>query len=152
MARRRVRVMYILAKNEEITSLSQIFNFEDASTFATANPPYVPNPGITYRIVYDKTYSIGMSNPVEILVRLPRSIFYDGGSVQYAVSDQTQRNNYLYRVFLVQDAPIGATTFNLVGTVYPRWKYYDLGVSSAAVAGIEEQVKALTARVNAAES
>lgn len=86
LATRRVRILYILTKNEEISKLEEIFDFNSAGTLATLNPPYVANPGLTYRIIYDKTYSVNESQSREVLVRLPRSVFYDRGSVQYSIS------------------------------------------------------------------
>lgn len=142
----RVRVMYILSKNEPITNLNQIFDFDgDNGALLTLYPTFRPNPGITYRIVYDKVRTIKQNTNREMLIRLPQSIFYDRGSFQFSVNEPGQlMNNYLTRVVMV-DGVSFATSLRVWLYSIRRYKYFDTGPST-------QSITALTARVNELDS
>lgn len=59
-----------------------------------------------------------------------------------------QRNNYLYRVFLVEDAPTDHPNFAINAAVYTRWKYYDSGPTNAALAAVNSRIDALSTRID----
>lgn len=82
---RNVRVVFLLCKDENISSPNEIWRGANTgtSTLSTIYPSYVDNPGITYRIVYDKTYRVRGGQNTQVLVRIPGSVFYDNGVVKF---------------------------------------------------------------------
>lgn len=117
------------------------------------NPPYVANPGLTYRIVFDKQFSIPTTKNVEMLVRLPYSVFYDKAQFKFSLANDEQKNNFLYRVVMMDSIRAQGSTSLLTTVVacFRRYKFYDTGPSGAAVAALETRVNALTDQVNAQE-
>lgn len=148
----RVRIMYILSKNEPITNLSQIFDFDgDNSALLTLYPTYKPNPGITYRVVYDKVRTIRQNTNREMLIRLPQAVFYDRGSFQFSVNTPGQlMNNYLTRVIMV-DSVSFANSLDVFVYSTRRYKYFDTGPSTQSITALTEKVNALDTRVGVNE-
>lgn len=150
---RHVRVLYVLTKDETL-SVSQLWPvFSGTSPVFTSSgdsiyPSFTQNPGLTYRILYDKTYTVRAGVPTNIFVRIPSSVFYDRGQVKFrqgSGNSLVQQNNYLYRIVLADSLTtnmIGGLSLSLGSfgdiavVAQSRWKVYDFGrsVSSALAA------------------
>lgn len=158
---RHVRIMYILFKDESIQyPLNTLFegfptgNSDVISAGDTIFPQFVKNPGYTFRILYDKTYSVTSGKATQVFVRIPGSVFYDKGTVKFLEgTEMVQMNNYLYRV-MIADSITGLqyngagskmnSEFNILVTQQSRWKYFDYGkaIGTSARLAIPQQISA----------
>lgn len=78
----RARVLYILCKDEQLGGITDLFDYPgDSTDFLTLTPPLKANTGITWTTLFDRTYTIRQTMTRDIAVRIPASVFYDGGSV-----------------------------------------------------------------------
>lgn len=143
LSRAKVRVLYVLCKDEEISSETDLFDLA-SSNYLSLNPPLMPNPGITWTTLFDRTYFVSANTPREIAINLPSSVFYDGGSVQYTVNSATpvQKNNFLYRILFVS-----SPQFDLKVDCTRRVKFFDHGASGSQVAALTEKVDQLGSKV-----
>lgn len=86
---RHVRIMYFLFRDEKLQTyangdpdFSPIFDIP--STGYTTKPALAQNQGYTYRILYDRTFSVSSLSTKEVMVRLPARLFYNGGQVKFS--------------------------------------------------------------------
>lgn len=79
---RHVRIVYVLFKDEIPNDpLTDVFDYSNQNQ--TIMPPLKENPGYTYRILFDRTYTVTGGRTQQILVRIPGSVFYNKGLVKF---------------------------------------------------------------------
>lgn len=157
---RHVRIMYILFNDERVNnivpSLWSGFSLSGGAYVSSGDsiyPSMIQNPGLRYRVLYDKTYTVRAGTPTNIFVRIPYSVFYDKGQVKFRQNESTgtfsQQNNFLYRVMFADcittsmagGLSLTLGTFGNIQIVSQnRWKLYDYGraVSSALAASVSQ--------------
>lgn len=155
---RHARVIYILTRDELFSPTSVLnvftgFSNTSAGKYVSSGdsiyPSLVQNPGVTYRIVYDKTYTVRSGVPTNVLVRIPASVFYDRGTIKFrnVNGSLVQQNNFLYRIIIadsISEQMIGDVTttstnnFDIVCVQQNRWKYYDFGRSVATALSLSK--------------
>ncbi len=150
---RNLRVVYVLFKDEPppnalpaiMTGWSSV-SAQDTiwqSSGDTIYPPFVKNPGYTYRILYDRTYKVRSGVATQLNIVLPGSVFYDKGQIKFRETGinntLVQQNNFLYRLLIADSITTpqytGTITTNIFGlffTSQSRWKYYDNGGTQIA--------------------
>lgn len=161
---RHVRILYILCKDETLGGpISSIFEgfasgSSPTSSIDTLYPQFVQNPGVTYRILYDKVFSVRSGVVTQAFIRIPGSVFYDKGTVKFRETTSgvmTQQNNFLYRFIfadsitpnMLQGTISSGDPLSINYTAMTRWKYYDFGrslttaLASANVAASVDDVK-----------
>lgn len=112
---RNVRVVIVVSKDEEITSSSNIWAGASSSASGyipnldSIYPSYRDNPGITYRVVYDKTFRVRSGFTTQALIRVPGSVLYDRGIIKFreASPDYVLTNNFMH-MFFFADSLLGS--------------------------------------------
>lgn len=151
---RHVRVLYVLLRDEYVdpgdlpASIFTTFDDSVEATTPTIYPPMHQNIPFTFRILYDKTFSVRSGAVTHARVVIPASVFYNKGIVKFnqnSSNQLVQANNFLYRIMIADSVPstayftqgTSANPLSLYINELSRWKYYDNGGSRITAAATQ---------------